>query len=625
MNSDSGLFSKLRPAVVNWTDTLKSSIRPQVSFPNAPSLTTARPSVEGHQDAGSRRRAIIETLRKLLEDSPPRQTPVGSSVQLGQDPPSGTPIIQPPFPNGVLPLQSTIDTLVQGHRERKQNVFLAPIPHLNRTGPPHRQVAIEAIPYDVLLRIFYLYIDDAEDPDTWHTLVHVCQIWRNLVFASPHHLRLQLLCTNTTRTRDMLGIWPLLPIIISNTGDSGSLMEGADNIIAALEQRDRIRAIHLRDVPCSLLDTFAPLMHEPFPLLTSLLIRSYREWVPVPPDLSLCGSTPRLRRLLLDHIPLAAVQKLLLSANDLVSLALCNIPSSGHIPPMVMVNCLSRMTRLESLRLELNSSPSRFDQTSRVPPPLTRTVLPALDVIARIDVPLLRNVQITFFNQLIFDIPQLFQLICRCEKLRELHRANILFSKYFVQLELFPQGELTDIELSLIISCYMPDWQLSSLAQVCSSILPCLSSLEHIAVREDLYDASLWGADIEDIQWLDLLRTFTTVKNLFLTEEIGPQIASALGELTGAGVTEVLPALQSLFLENSLRSGSFKEAMRPFINARRHCGRPVNINNWLDYGPSYWLNSTTIDDRMDLETSALLPASLPDSIDLARDRLSHKL
>ena len=53
-----------------------------------------------------------------------------------------------------------------------------------------------------------------EDIEAWHTLVHVCRNWRNVVFGSPRRLNLHLCCTKRTPVRENLDIWPQLPIII---------------------------------------------------------------------------------------------------------------------------------------------------------------------------------------------------------------------------------------------------------------------------------------------------------------------------------------------------------------------------------------------------------------------------
>ena len=76
------------------------------------------------------------------------------------------------------------------------------------TGPLHWNMTIEALPDDVLLAVFASYLALFFEKNAWHTLVHVCQRWRYLVFASPGHLDLQLICTTETRAREMLGVWP---------------------------------------------------------------------------------------------------------------------------------------------------------------------------------------------------------------------------------------------------------------------------------------------------------------------------------------------------------------------------------------------------------------------------------
>jgi hypothetical protein len=72
-----------------------------------------------------------------------------------------------------------------------------------------------------------------------------------------------------------------------------------------------------------------------------------------------------------------------------------------------------------------------------------------------------------------------------------------------------------------------------------------------------------------------LLHLFTSVKNLDLSEDSVPFVAPALQELSGERVTEVLTALENLFLEGPQPSGPIKEAIGKFIAARQLAGRPV--------------------------------------------------
>ena len=43
-----------------------------------------------------------------------------------------------------------------------------------------------------LLHVSDFYVDEAKQIETWHTLVHVCQKWREVVLGSPHRPNLCL-------------------------------------------------------------------------------------------------------------------------------------------------------------------------------------------------------------------------------------------------------------------------------------------------------------------------------------------------------------------------------------------------------------------------------------------------
>ena len=103
---------------------------------------------------------------------------------------------------------------------------------------------------------------------------------------------------------------------------------------------------------------------------------------------------------------------------------------------------------------------------------------------------------------------------------------------------------------------------------------------------EDLYifgDGSPqlhWQDDIETSQWLEVLHPFTAVKGLYISQEFAPRIVPALQELTGERVTEVLPALQTLFLEEALPSLPVREAIEQFVTARQLASHPITISHW---------------------------------------------
>jgi hypothetical protein len=398
----------------------------------------------------------------------------------------------------------------------------------------------------------------------------------------------------------MLDIWPKFPVIIQDDGFPEDLkaMEGVDNVIAALELNDRVSEIRLWAVSSPELKRLVAVMQDPFPALTKLWLESTEEideMAPVISDSFLGGSAPRLQCIQFCDIPFPALPNLLLTATDLVDLRLFDIPHSGHLSPGAMIICLSTLTRLESLILEFQSPRSRPDRASRLPPPLTRTILPALtylkfegvteyleDLVTQIDVPLLEKIFMTFFNQLIFDILHchLHKFLCRTEEFTVFDRACVSFYESSVDIELSSQPWIDDApRVRLAISCRMLDWQLSSLAQVCDSALPTLSSLERLDILDGTSDLVPGKDDIENTQWLDLLRPFTNIKDLHLYNQLIPYVAPALQELTGTRITEVLPALQNIFLHEVGASRPVEEGIVLFVAARHFSGHRVAIHH----------------------------------------------
>ena len=146
-------------------------------------------------------------------------------------------------------------------------------------------------------------------------------------------------------------------------------------------------------------------------------------------------------------------------------------------------------------------------------------------------------------------------------------------------------------QISIRTRCKAPDWQLSFAAQVCSSYLPIIPSLEHLYICEGIYSRPRWQDNIENDQWQELLRPFTTVKNLYLSKGLVPRIALALQEVIGQRPTEVLPALQVLLLEpeepcllglieEPHPSGPVEENIEKFVALRQLSSHPIAISRW---------------------------------------------
>ena len=170
------------------------------------------------------------------------------------------------------------------------------------------RVTIDTLPDVALLKIFdFNDSEDEEQIEAWHTLVHVCRKWRNIVFGSPRRLNLRLYCKARTPVRKTLDVWPLLPIVVRRDGHEKWCV---DPVIAALEHNDRICQLDLHDVPSPQLEIVWAAMHQPFPALTRLQLLSRDEIAPVVPASFMGGSVPRLQTLTMSWIPFPELPKL---------------------------------------------------------------------------------------------------------------------------------------------------------------------------------------------------------------------------------------------------------------------------------------------------------------------------
>ncbi|KAH9171715.1 hypothetical protein EDB89DRAFT_2229788 [Lactarius sanguifluus] len=439
---------------------------------------------------------------------------------------------------------------------------------------------ISVLPDNVLLEIFDFYRSNHDyilSPIwKWHLLVHVCQTWRQIVFASPLRLGLKILCTYRTDVTQTLGIWPAFPIIIhyNDVWTPITLNEEEDNIIYALEHRDR---------------------DEPFLELTRLYIRSvsgdHVGDLPVFPAEFLGGSAPRLQEITLLGIPYPALPVLLLSATDLVKLDLLDIPPTGYISPQAMVASLATLPKLDRFTIGFRSATSRPYRTR--PPPMTRTVLPALtdfhfigaseyleDLVAQIDSPQLKKISIEYLRLVDYITTQLSKFVDRSvgPKLTLSRRARALFSGRSISFSVSPHvyRPFSDFPPpEALISCGVVDWHSLDIVRFLSHFPAPFSHVVHldIWVRFEVSPrVSHQLRDMGDVDWLHLLHQFPTAQTLRLYQEPGWHVALALEDISGELVAEVLPSLELVFMTDRPAS-----SIEKFIAARRLSGRSVTV------------------------------------------------
>jgi hypothetical protein len=258
-----------------------------------------------------------------------------------------------------------------------------------------------------------------------------------------------------------------------------------------------------------------------------------------------------------------------------------------------MAACLSTLTSLELLCLEFLFPPPLHDPESQRPPPSIRTSLPVLRhftfkggseyleyLLARIDAPQLRDLDITFFNDIVFVIPQFTRFIGHTPMLEAFDEARVTLREWIASVKLSFAYAKLNASLNVSVYCEVLDWQLSFLEQVCNSSLPPLSTLHDLYMMSESPWAQDWKENIDYAQWLELLHSFTAVKNLYLSKELAPCVVPALQDLVGGRTTEVFPNLQNIFVEKLQESGPVQEGIGKFVAARQVTSHPITVSRW---------------------------------------------
>jgi hypothetical protein len=165
----------------------------------------------------------------------------------------------------------------------------------------------------------------------------------------------------------------------------------------------------------------------------------------------------------------------------------------------------------------------------------------------------------------------------RTTNLHPLSEAHVAFDYDGLRVGSLLPIRIFDGKSGFKITCRELDWWLSSLAHVFKLFFPSIHMVEHLYVYGDSDLPLRWQ---ENMEWLKHFRPFTAVKNLYLPMIFAPHVASAMEELVGGRVAEVLPALQNIFLEGLQPSEPIQEDIQEFVSGRKPSGNPITVSLW---------------------------------------------
>ena len=198
--------------------------------------------------------------------------------------------------------------------------------------------SIHVLDDDCLLNIFYLHRPAIFDGDKgslfridggrgwdrerwWYRLAQVCQRWRKIILRSTSYLDLCLVCTPGTPIADMLANSPPLPLIIDYHKHHNISAEEENEIIFALEQRERVHRVRI-SFPVPNMERFITVIEGEYPILEYLIMSTPVGDKSANLILTETFQAPHLRYLTLIGFAILIGSRLLTTAVGLVSLFL---------------------------------------------------------------------------------------------------------------------------------------------------------------------------------------------------------------------------------------------------------------------------------------------------------------
>ena len=402
----------------------------------------------------------------------------------------------------------------------------------------------------------------------------------------------------------MLAYSPPLPLIIDYFSLKMDITsEDEQGIILALERRDRVRRVRLL-VPFPRLQKIIPAIDAEYPALEYLVTGPSTQDNSMAVMLPERFQAPRLCHLLLKGFALPMESRLLTTAVGLVTLTLILDHPSTYFQPNSMLQWLSSMPQLESLRINFLYHVSDDDMEWQLMqmPTMTRVTLPSLRrfvfrgasaqmgaLAPWLTTPCLEKLEIDF-NQPTFSVPPLLQFMETTDNLRfDSAKLEFDFSKGRILVGMYFREEAERYALSMFVYYWHLNWQVSFLAHIFDSLGQIFSTVEHLTFEHKLPG---WSRkkhiEVDRSEWRRLLRSFNNVKTLCVNGRLVKELSRCLRLADGEHPLELLPKLQELTYWGPILGGGqdARDGFTSFADGRQNAGRPVTLmrRRHLRYG-----------------------------------------
>jgi len=219
-------------------------------------------------------------------------------------------------------------------------------------------------------------------------------------------------------------------------------------------------------------------------------------------------------------------------------------------------------------------------------PNITHTTLPNLRsfgfrgvnayleaLLSHMNAPLLKTLNVSFFNQLSFSVPHLLQFVATKGNLKS-NIVRFLFYHKAVTVFMYPSVTAPSPTLYIHIGCDHLDWQVSSVLQILNVLSPLFSAVVDLTLDYRVHTlSSEWHNQVGSTQWRELLESFRNVETLRVHDGLVGELSRCLS-LNGEPPSDILTELKTLVCPIGNRD---EKMFATFVCDREVAGLPIEV------------------------------------------------